>query len=106
MDEVKQPVAPIFEPAKPDDVLPENIWLPPIPNRAQRRALKKMKNMRGRDEQLDKYIDLAQKTTKSEDFKQFMYQRTLEKLKEKSMEERIKEKRENANVEGNQKLPG
>lgn len=101
MDEVKQTVAPVFEPAKPDDVLPEDIWLPPVLNRAQRRALKKMKNMRSRDEQLDKYIDLAQKTTKSEDFKQFMYQQILEKLKEKSMEERIKEKKENANVEGN-----
>ncbi len=36
--------APVFEPAKEGDVLPEGIWLP---NRAERRALKKMKKFRG-----------------------------------------------------------
>ena len=42
-NEVKKPKA-VFEPAKPGDVLPEGIW---IPNRAERRALKKMKNYKG-----------------------------------------------------------
>ena len=81
-------------------VLPEGIWLP---NRAERRALKKMKKFRGQDSKLDEYINLAQKTTKSEDFKQYVYMKTLEKLKEKSMEERLEEKEQKANgcVEGN-----
>lgn len=92
--------APVFEPAKEGDVLPEGIWLP---NRAERRALKKMKKFRGRDSKLDEYINLAQKTTKSEDFKQYVYMKTLEKLKEKSMEERLEEKEQKSNdsVEGN-----
>ena len=91
---------PVFEPAKEGDVLPEGIWLP---NRAERRALKKMKKLRGQDSKLDEYINLAQKTTKSEDFKQYVYMKTLEKLKEKSMEERLEEKEQKANdsVEGN-----
>lgn len=91
---------PTFEPAKDGDVLPEGIWLP---NRAERRALKKMKKFRGQDSKLDEYINLAQKTTKSEDFKQYVYMKTLEKLKEKSMEERLKEKeqKENGSIEGN-----
>ena len=61
-NEVKKPAA-VFEPAKPGDILPEGIW---IPNRAERRALKKMKNYKGQDTKLDEYIDLAQKTTKSD----------------------------------------
>lgn len=97
-NEVKKPKA-VFEPAKPGDVLPEGIW---IPNRAERRALKKMKNYKGQDTKLDEYIDLAQKTTKSEDFKQYVYMKTLQALKEKPMEERIKEKKENARVENHE----
>lgn len=100
--EVKRP-EPVFVPAQPDDELPEGIWIPTL-NRRQRRALKKMKHLKGRDPQLDEYIDLAQNTTKSEDFKQYMYKQTLEKLQEKSMEERIKEKKENENIEGNEEL--
>lgn len=95
---------PVFVPAQDGDVLPEGIWLP---NRAERRALKKMKKFKGHDEKLDEYIDLAQKTTKSEDFKQYMYMKTLEHLKEKSLEERLKEKeqqKQDATTEGNENL--
>lgn len=99
---------PVFIPAQDGDVLPEGIWLP---NRAERRALKKMKNFKGRNEKLklDEYIELAQKTTKSEDFKQYIYMKTLERLKEKSLEERLKEKeqqKQNAIAEGNEDLQG
>lgn len=81
---------PIFVPAKPEDKLPEGIWLP---NRAERRAIKKNKK---KHPEAANYIENIKALTKTKEFKQNLYKDLLENLQEK-----IKEKEKNDSIKGN-----
>ena len=71
----------VFEPAKEDDILPEGIW---IPNRAQRRAMKK--NKKKFKSSGFPMLDSVRGLTETDEFKQETYKYLAETIQKKRQE--------------------
>lgn len=76
---------PLFEPAKPDELPPENIW---IPNRRERRAMKKHGNKT--EKAMSKFyqeaINDARDYVNTPDYKNEIYKALYEKTKARNEE--------------------
>ena len=98
---------PLFEPAKPDELPPENIW---IPNRRERRAMKKLGNKM--EKAMSKFyqeaIDDARDYVNTPDYKNEIYKALYEKTKARNeeLEKEIANLNGTATVEGNEVLEG
>lgn len=84
IDELKE-WKPAFEPAKPDELPPENIW---IPNRRERRAMKKHGNKM--EKAMSKFyqeaINDARDYVNTPDYKNEIYKALYEKTKARNEE--------------------
>lgn len=83
----------VFEPAKEDDVLPEGIW---IPNRAQRRAMKK--NKKKFKPSGFPMLDSVRGITETTEFKQETYKQLVEAIERKRQEMIKKENNNNGTI--------
>ena len=98
---------PLFEPAKPDELPPENIW---IPNRRERRAMKKHGNKM--EKAMSKFyqeaINDARDYVNTPDYKNEIYKALYEKTKARNeeLEKEIANLNGTATVEGNEVLEG
>ena len=98
---------PLFEPAKPDELPPENIW---IPNRRERRAMKKHGNKM--EKAMSKFyqeaINDARDYVNTPDYKNEIYKALYEKTKARNeeLEKEIANLNGSATVEGNEVLEG
>ena len=98
---------PLFEPAKPDELPPEIIW---IPNRRDRRALKKHGNKM--EKAMSKFyqeaINDARDYVNTPDYKNEIYKALYEKTKARNeeLEKEIANLNGTATVEGNEVLEG
>lgn len=98
---------PLFEPAKPDELPPENIW---IPNRRERRAMKKRGNKM--EKAMSKFyqeaINDARDYVNTPDYKNEIYKALYEKTKARNeeLEKEIANLNGTATVEGNEVLEG
>ena len=96
---------PLFEPAKPDELPPENIW---IPNRRERRAMKKHGNKM--EKAMSKFyqeaINDARDYVNTPDYKNEIYKALYEKTKARNeeLEKEIANLNGTATVEGNEVL--
>lgn len=91
----KEEMAALWEPAKPGEEAPEEVW---VPNRVQRRAMGKKKNQRKGLKNLLGLTKNAKEFVKDDkDFRQQMYKELYENLKNKTenIEEKLKEQDEN-----------
>ena len=98
---------PLFEPAKPDELPPENIW---IPNRRERRAMKKHGNKM--EKAMSKFyqeaINDARDYVNTPDYKNEIYKALYEKTKARNeeLEKEIANLNGTATIEGNEVLEG
>ena len=98
---------PLFEPAKPDELPPENIW---IPNRRERRAMKKHGNKM--EKAMSKFyqeaINDARDYVNTPDYKNEIYKALYEKTKARNeeLEKEIANLNGTTTVEGNEVLEG
>lgn len=98
---------PLFEPAEPDELPPENIW---IPNRRERRAMKKHGNKM--EKAMSKFyqeaINDARDYVNTPDYKNEIYKALYEKTKARNeeLEKEIANLNGTATVEGNEVLEG
>lgn len=98
---------PLFEPAKLDELPPENIW---IPNRRERRAMKKHGNKM--EKAMSKFyqeaINDARDYVNTPDYKNEIYKALYEKTKARNeeLEKEIANLNGTATVEGNEVLEG
>ena len=96
---------PLFEPAKPDELPPENIW---IPNRRERRAMKKHGNKM--EKAMSKFyqeaINDARDYVNTPNYKNEIYKALYEKTKARNeeLEKEIANLNGTATVEGNEVL--
>ena len=98
---------PLFEPAKPDELPPENIW---IPNRRERRAMKKHGNKmeKAMSRFYQEAINDARDYVNTPDYKNEIYKALYEKTKARNeeLEKEIANLNGTATVEGNEVLEG
>lgn len=98
---------PLFEPAKPDELPPENIW---IPNRRERRAMKKHGNKmeKAMSRFYQEAINDARDYVNTPDYKNEIYKALYEKTKARNeeLEKEIANLNGTATVKGNEVLEG